>query len=168
MIVRGADRYRTVQPGIETWHEFSAGPHYDPANLAFGSLIGVDEHRLAPGARFERHAHRGVEIVSYVIDGALDHDGTRVTGLLRQVAGDGIEHVEGNASQTEPLVLLQFTFLGAPGLPVRLRDCPTELTAPSYVHVLTGTHAGLATGDSIRATEDVALRGTGQILVVEF
>lgn len=114
---RGADRYRVARPGIETWHSFSAGAHYDPANVSFGSLIAFDEHLLAPGAGFDRHPHRGVEIISYVVEGVLRHEDD--TGphdvpagrLQHQSTGTGIHHVERNGSEREPVRFLQMWLL---------------------------------------------------------
>lgn len=116
-VCRGADRYRVVQPGIETWHSFSAGAHYDPANVAFGPLIAFDEHLLAPGAAFDRHPHRGVEIVSYVVEGVLRHEDDSglhdvpAGRLQHQSTGTGIHHVERNASEWEPVRFLQMWLL---------------------------------------------------------
>ncbi|MCW2495736.1 pirin family protein [Jatrophihabitans sp.] len=116
-LLRAADRYVVDQPGIRSWHCFSAGAHYDPANLSFGPLLGVDEHLVDPGAGFEDHAHRGVDIVSVVLAGALSHRSGSVERVVRagetllQRTGDGIRHTERNASATEPLRLLQLTSL---------------------------------------------------------
>ena len=74
---RATNRTRIEQPGIVTWHSFSAGPHYDPSNISFGALIAHDEHLLAAAAGFPKHAHRGVDIVSWVLDGELRHNGRR-------------------------------------------------------------------------------------------
>lgn len=111
---RAGDRYRTVQPGIVSRHCFSSGAHYDPANLRFGALIALDEHLLDPRAGFGDHAHRGVELVSWVLDGVLRHeDGDGRVELVRpgqlqvQVAGSGIRHSEVNASTSEPLHFVQ-------------------------------------------------------------
>jgi redox-sensitive bicupin YhaK (pirin superfamily) len=82
---RANNRARIEQPGIVTWHSFSAGPHYDPNNISFGALIAHDEHLLAAAAGFPKHAHRGVDIVSWVLDGELRHDGQtlkRMPGLI--------------------------------------------------------------------------------------
>ncbi|MCU1657711.1 MAG: Pirin domain protein, partial [Pseudonocardiales bacterium] len=118
-IRRTVDRAETVQPGVVTRHCFSAGGHYDPANTGFGALIGVDEHLVAPGAGFAWHPHRGVEIVSWVLDGALRHEDssgrvcTVPAGTAQfQVAGSGIEHSETNASASIPLRFVQMTLLG--------------------------------------------------------
>lgn len=109
-----AERYRSVQPGILSRHCFSSGAHYDPANLHFGAVIALDEHVLEGGAGFAEHAHRGVELISWVLDGVLRHEdmGGRVEvvrpGLLQQqLTGSGIRHSETNASASEPLRFVQ-------------------------------------------------------------
>ena len=137
---RAADRFETVQPGITTRHCFSSGAHYDPANTHFGALIAVDEHLLAPGAGFTRHAHRGVEIVSWVLDGALGHEDSagRVELVepgtaLHQSAGSGIEHTERNASATDPLRFVQLVLLGGAGPPdYRLGTPPVPVGAGEF------------------------------------
>ena len=97
---RSADRYRTRTPGIETWHSFSFGPHYDPANTSYGVLLLHDEHRLAPGAGFGPHLHRELDIVTWVVEGELVHEDERGTATVpaghyqRLVAGAGSVHAE--------------------------------------------------------------------------
>ena len=71
---RGADRFRTVAPGIDSRHSFSYGPHYDPDNLGFGVLMAHNEDRLSPGSGFDRHPHRGLDIVTWVLSGTLEHE----------------------------------------------------------------------------------------------
>ena len=131
-------RFESTQPGIHTWHSFSAGAHYDPDNIAFGPIVGLDEHTVDPGAGFDWHGHRGVHIVSYILQGMLRHqdsDGAeRFVGpgvLLVQSTGDGIRHRETNACDTEPLRFVQITILG---------DGPRgiELVAPPAV--VAGVH----------------------------
>ena len=98
---RGADRARTTAPGLESRHSFSFGPHYDPANLGFGDLLVSNEDRLVPGAGFDVHAHRDVDIVTWVLSGALEHrDSTghreTLTAGMAQVlrTGAGVRHAE--------------------------------------------------------------------------
>jgi redox-sensitive bicupin YhaK (pirin superfamily) len=71
---RARDRFRTVAPGLDSRHSFSYGPHYDPDNLGFGVLMAHNEDRLAPGAGYDRHAHRGIDIVTWVLSGTLEHE----------------------------------------------------------------------------------------------
>ena len=118
MIRRADDRFRSTHDGVETWHSFSAGAHYDPDNVAHGMLVGVDEHVVAPGAGFDWHGHRGVAIVSWVVSGRLRHedDAGRVRRVgpgevLVQRTGTGIRHCEVNASAREPLRMVQMTLV---------------------------------------------------------
>ena len=111
------DRGRSSQPGIESWHCFSSGPFYDPSRLAWGPVIGVDEHFVVPGAGFDWHAHRGVHIATWVLAGTLWHEDSRggsslVTpgDLFVQSTGSGIRHREWNAAD-EPLRFVQITIL---------------------------------------------------------
>lgn len=106
------------QPGVRTWHEFSAGAHYDPDDVGHGPVIGCDVHLVEPGAGFDWHPHRGVHILSWVLSGALRHEGSdgtvrvvRPGTVLVQPTGRGIRHRETNASATDPLRLLQLTLL---------------------------------------------------------
>jgi redox-sensitive bicupin YhaK (pirin superfamily) len=180
-------RYESVHEGITTHHCFAAGAHYEPANLNFGPLVASDEHRLGPGAGFERHAHRGVDILSWVLDGQLVHEdaaGARTLlgpgEVLVQASGPGIEHAERNASGTAPLRFVQMSLhadsqrpsyrVGVPPLPVAggsftvLRPhLPAYLAAAAYVHVYVAR--GLARlgatqvseGDSVRLRDEAVL-----------
>jgi hypothetical protein len=113
-------RGRSSQPGIESWHCFSSGPFYDPDRISLGPIVGVDEHLVAPGAGFDWHAHRGVHIASWVLEGTLQHEDSNgevrfVTpgALFVQSTGrEGIRHREWNASGDEPLRFVQITVLG--------------------------------------------------------
>lgn len=133
-----AERFVTRQPGIETRHCFSFGPHYDPAHVAHGRLVLHDEHRLEPGAGFAPHAHRDVEVVSWVLAGTLlhEHDGgtARVPagGLQRMVAGTGVVHAERAAD--EPTRFVQLWLTTPPG------------GAPSYEQVVAGDLAEVLPG----------------------
>ncbi|MFE1781821.1 pirin family protein [Streptomyces sp. NPDC059506] len=106
---RGGDR----QAGIDTRHAFSFSGHYDPDNTGFGLLTAVNDERLEPGAGFGEHRHRDTEIVTWMVEGALEHrDSTGAAGTLRpgQVqstgSGAGILHTERNA-HTGPTRFLQ-------------------------------------------------------------
>lgn len=94
------ERYRSDLPGGVTWHSFSFGPHYDPANTSYGPLLLHDEHLLEPGAGFAKHLHRDVEVVTWVLDGVLVHDGPGgrrelVPGSGQRLrAGSGAAHAE--------------------------------------------------------------------------
>ena len=112
---RADGRYRGGDPeaGIDTRHAFSFSGFYDPDNVRFGLLVACNEERLAPGAGFEEHPHRDLEIVTWVVSGELEHrDSTgastrvRPGDLQRLGAGAGVRHVERNAG-TDPLRFVQ-------------------------------------------------------------
>ena len=192
---RAADRYRVEQPGITTWHSFSAGAHYDPDNVAFGRLVGCDEHLVAPGAGFDEHPHAGTEVISWVLDGTLEHsDSAGRRHLIQpgtvqvQATGTGIRHAERNASSLEPLHFVQLALLTDGERPdYRIGDAPVRLSAGrfdvrrrcrstrvdgSLVHLFVGRgnfHVGgvdLAAGDSVRAGGPLEIDGDGELLVV--
>lgn len=112
---RATERYPggDASAGIESWHAFSFGPHYDPDNLRFGALIACNEERLAPGAGFDEHPHSHTEIVTWVVEGELTHrDSTghetvvRPGDVQRLSAAAGVRHVERNDAET-PLTFVQ-------------------------------------------------------------
>jgi quercetin 2,3-dioxygenase len=113
--VRRADqRFHTRTDWLNSDHSFSFGPHYDPNNMGFSTLRVLNDDVIAPGRGFGAHPHRDMEIVTWVIQGALAHrDSSGGEGVLRpgevqtMTAGTGIVHSEYNASATEPVHLLQ-------------------------------------------------------------
>jgi len=107
-------RGRTRTGWLDSQHSFSFGDYHDPAQLSFRSLRVINEDRVIPGAGFPRHSHRDMDIISYVLEGGLQHKDSIGNGAVirpgeiqRMSAGTGIEHSEFNASQTEPVHFLQ-------------------------------------------------------------
>lgn len=99
---------------LDTRHTFSFGSYYDPQHTGFGNLLVINEDVISPGKGFGTHGHQNMEIVTYVIDGELEHrdsigNGETITGgeVQRMSAGTGIRHSEFNHSPQNPVHLLQ-------------------------------------------------------------
>ena len=118
--IRSKDRYHAETDWLSTkWH-FSFDHYHDPNNMSFGPLRVFNDDTVAPGRGFPTHSHREMEIITYVIEGALEHkDSLGNTGIIRpgeiqrMSAGTGVRHSEFNHSERDPVRLLQLWIMPA-------------------------------------------------------
>jgi quercetin 2,3-dioxygenase len=149
-IRRGAERGRTNWEWLDSRHSFSFGEYVDPANMGFRTLRVINDDRVAPGAGFGAHPHRDMEILSYVLDGALEHRDSLGNGsvirpgeIQHMRAGSGVVHSEFNPSPTEPSHFLQIWIVpGARGLKPAYGQHPFDRDRASRDFVLLASHDG--------------------------
>jgi len=117
-VIKAKDRFHLEGDWLSAYWLFSFDRYHDPNNMQFGSLRVFNHDTIAGGGGFPTHSHREMEIVTYVLEGTLRHkDSTGGVGVIRpgevqrMTAGTGVAHSEFNASETEPVRLLQMWVL---------------------------------------------------------
>jgi len=173
---------------LNTYHTFSFGDYYDPSHMAFRSLRVINEDLVAPGRGFPTHGHRDMEIVTYIIAGALEHRDSMGSGSIirpgdvqRMSAGTGVSHSEFNPSDTETVHLLQIWILPdrrghTPGYEqkeiggaekrgqLRLIASPDGRDGSVSIHQDARLYAGIVNGEPIALTLKPGRRGYLQVV----
>lgn len=159
---------------LKSRHTFSFGDYRDADHMGFGPLRVINEDRVAPGKGFGTHPHANMEILSWVLEGTLEHKDSMGTGaqikpgeMQRMTAGTGVWHSEFNASNQDPVHFLQiWIFPDKQGLAPGYEQ--TAFTAEELANQWKLVASGKPTGNAVKIHQDVDLYvarpGAGEVL----
>lgn len=159
---KSQERGHVSEDWLDTYHTFSFSNYYDPRFMGFRSLRVINEDRVAPAEGFPTHPHDNMEIVTYIVDGALEHRDSMGTGsvirpgdIQRMSAGTGITHSEFNHSKEKPCHLLQIWILPEkegiqPEYEQRFYEAKTKLNQLKLI-----VSPKKSTGDAVKIHQDV-------------
>jgi redox-sensitive bicupin YhaK (pirin superfamily) len=144
-IRRAGERFREASEWLESWRSFSFGADYDPANVGFGFLVAHNDETVAPGTGFETHPHQDLEIVTWVLRGALAHrdsqgnSGVVYPGLAQRMsAGSGIQHSEWNDGDDPVHYVQMWVRPDRLDLPPSYEQTELDLTTGELIPVASG------------------------------
>jgi redox-sensitive bicupin YhaK (pirin superfamily) len=183
----GRDRGHANHGWLDSWHTFSFAGYYDPEHMGYGPLRVINEDRIQKGTGFGTHAHRDMEIITYVLEGAVAHKDSLGTGstivygdVQRMSAGTGVRHSEYNAHDGETHFLQIWIEPAATGIPpsyeqkrfapeekrgrLRLVASPGGLDGSVGIHQDARVYAGLFDGDE-RASLEIGKGRLGYVHV---
>ncbi|GHC50340.1 pirin family protein [Roseibacillus persicicus] len=160
---RSGDRFHSDFDWLDSWHTFSFGEHYNPAQMGFRSLRVINDDIIAPGKGFGTHPHSSMEIFTYVISGKLEHKDSMGNGRIITAgefqymsAGDGVEHSEFNPSAKDPVHLLQIWLTPtAPGGQPRYSDFDTKPLRQANGLALLASPSGKGSSFAIRQHAEI-------------
>jgi redox-sensitive bicupin YhaK (pirin superfamily) len=162
--IRKANERGHAQHGwLESYHTFSFADYYDSAFMGFRALRVINEDRVQPGTGFPSHSHRDMEIVSYVLEGVLEHKDSLGNGSVirpgevqRMSAGRGVTHSEFNASRTEVVHFLQIWIMPEqPGIAPSYEQQTIDFSAArEKFHVIASSRGGPG---SVKLHQDAAI-----------
>ena len=149
-IRKAADRGHFNHGWLDTYHTFSFADYYDPAHMGFRSLRVINDDRVQPGQGFGMHGHRDMEIVTYVLEGALEHRDSMGNGsiirageLQRMSAGTGVRHSEFNPSNKDWVHLYQIWLLpDRNGLKPSYEELAMDHQEPGRFRLVASPHGG--------------------------